>query len=159
MKLSLVFSTVVSFTTLVSSAALEPRQASKCKVVPGGAGWPTAEEWAALNTKVSGRLLKPEAPGAACIRGSASYSASSCNSVTSGFGDSSWHAKNPVSNMWQNYNNYSCVPGSGSCSGAGYPVYVLEATNAEDIKSVIDFARTHDVRVNIKSTGHDFLGR
>jgi len=159
MKLSLVFSTLVSLSTLVSSADLRNRQAKKCKVIPGSVGWPTEAQWSALNTQVGGRLLKPEAPGASCIRGSKTYNSGSCSSVTSGFGDSSWHANNPVSNMWQNYNNYTCVPGSGACSGAGYPVYVLEASNAADIKAVIDFARLHDVRVNIKSTGHDFLGR
>jgi hypothetical protein len=159
MKSSLLFSTVASLFTLISSTDLVTRQTRRCKVVPGQDGWPTVAEWAALNSKVGGQLLKPAPPAISCSRGSTTYSSGSCNSVTAGFTDSSWHARNPVSNMWQNYNNYTCVPGSSSCSGAGYPVYVLEARNAADIKAVIDFARTHNVRVNIKSTGHDFLGR
>lgn len=62
--------------------------------------------------------------------------------------------------MWQNYNNYSCTPdANSSCSGAGYPVYVAEVNTAEDVKSAVDFAREKKIRLNIKSTGHDFLGR
>ena len=45
------------------------------------------------------------------------------------------------------------------CSGDGYPVYVVAAQNEEDIKAAVDFARSKKIRLNIKSTGHDFLGR
>jgi hypothetical protein len=61
--------------------------------------------------------------------------------------------------MWQNYNNYTYVPRGTSCSGVRYLVYVVEVRSAEGIKAIIDFARTHNIRVNIKATGHDFLGR
>lgn len=62
--------------------------------------------------------------------------------------------------MWQNHNNYSCVPnGKMTCSGAGYPIYVVDAREAGDVKTAIDFARVKGVRLNVKSTGHDFLGR
>jgi hypothetical protein len=61
--------------------------------------------------------------------------------------------------MWQNYNNYSCMPDAAApCTGAGYPVYVVAARTAGDVKAAVDFARAKGVRVNIKSTGHDFVG-
>lgn len=44
------------------------------------------------------------------------------------------------------------------CTGAGYPVYVVAARTAGDVKAAVDFARAKGVRVNIKSTGHDFVG-
>jgi hypothetical protein len=126
-----------------------------CKWVPSQSGWPSDADWAALNQAVKGRLLRPPPPAAAC-HGLAN---GDCDSVKSGFRDSKWHANNPVSNMWQNYNNYSCPPTGGQCSGWGYPVYVVEAREPGDVKAAIDFARQKTIRLNVKSTGHDFLGR
>lgn len=44
------------------------------------------------------------------------------------------------------------------CSGAGYPVYVVAAKTGSDVQAAVNFARTKGVRLNIKSTGHDFVG-
>ncbi|KAJ5619478.1 hypothetical protein N7510_003462 [Penicillium lagena] len=78
---------------------------------------------------------------------------------------SSWntfafHQDNPVSTAWNNMNNDSCLPNTTApCSGLGYPVYVVNATSANDIKLAIDFARENNVRLNIKASGHDYLKR
>jgi hypothetical protein len=133
-----------------------------CKSIPGEAGWPAEQDWAILNQQVKGRLLKPIPPAAGCHKTEyLSVARQSCALISLGFKDSQWHAKNPVSNMWQNWNNYSCMPSpnGGSCSTSGYPVYVVEAREASDVKAAVDFARTRNIRLNIKSTGHDFLGR
>jgi hypothetical protein len=132
-----------------------------CKWIPGEAGWPPEQDWALLNQEVKGRLLKPIPPAAGCHRTEYGNVRQNCALISLGFKDSQWHAKNPVSNMWQNWNNYSCMPSAngGSCSTSGYPVYVVEAREASDVKAAVDFARTRHIRLNIKSTGHDFLGR
>jgi hypothetical protein len=132
-----------------------------CKWVPGEAGWPSDQDWALLKQQVKGRLLKPIPPAAGCHRTEYGNVRQSCAAISLGFKDSQWHAKNPVSNMWQNWNNYSCMPSAngGSCSTSGYPVYVVEAREVTDVKAAVDFARTRNIRLNIKSTGHDFLGR
>ena len=109
---------------------------------------------------VKGRLLKPDPPAAACHRTLRAYDASACARITEGFKDSSWHISHPTSNMWQNYNNYSCMPtAGGACTNSGYPIYVVQAKEASDVKAAVDFAREKNIRLNIKSTGHDFLGR
>ncbi|KAF2398205.1 FAD-binding domain-containing protein, partial [Trichodelitschia bisporula] len=134
--------------------------APQCKAMPGTADWPSDAEWAGLNTAVGGKLLKPNAPAAGCHRGQPGYSTDACTDIKDGWKDSAWHAKHPTSGMWQNYNNYSCMPdASASCSTAGYPIYVVEARNPQDVQAAVNFARTRNVRLNIKSTGHDFLGR
>ena len=38
-------------------------------------------------------------------------------------------------------------------------MYVVNATCAEDVKKGIDFARERNVRLVVKGTGHDYLGR
>jgi hypothetical protein len=132
-----------------------------CKWIPGETGWPSERDWALLKDQVKGRLLKPVPPAAGCHKSEYASVRQSCPLISLGFKDSQWHAKNPVSNMWQNWNNYSCLPSAngGSCSTSGYPVYVVAAQEASDVKAAVDFARTRNVRLNIKSTGHDFLGR
>jgi hypothetical protein len=136
------------------------QQQQYCKWTPSQSGWPTREEWQQLKNQVKGRLLKPNPPAAACHRSYAEYNNDNCESVLKGFRDSSWHSDHPTSNMWQNLNNYSCMPGrSGTCSTSGYPVYVVDAREPMDVKAAVDFARKKNIRLNIKSTGHDFLGR
>jgi hypothetical protein len=132
----------------------QPLARGVCKAVPGGPNWPSNEQWGALNTAVRGRLSKPPPPAAACHRNQPGYNAAACADVQSGWKDANWHVDHPTSNMWQNYNNYSCMPDAGSpCSTAGYPIYVVTAREASDVKAAVDFARIFNVRLNIKSTG------
>jgi hypothetical protein len=57
-------------------------------------------------------------------------------------------------------NNDSCLPDTAKpCNGLGYPVYVVNATSANDVKLAIDFARKNNVRLNVKASGHDYLRR
>jgi hypothetical protein len=71
-----------------------------------------------------------------------------------------FHQNDPISTAWNNMNNDSCLPNtSASCSGLGYPVYVVNASSANDVKLAIDFARENNIRLNIKASGHDYLKR
>jgi hypothetical protein len=134
--------------------------AKQCKAAPGTAEWPSSTDWASLNKTVNGRLLKPDPPAASCHKSHPSYSSTACSSLKLGWWFSGWHSQHPTSSMWQNVNNYSCVPDSTApCTNDGYPVYVVEAREVSDVKAAVDFARTKNIRLNIKSTGHDFLGR
>lgn len=57
-------------------------------------------------------------------------------------------------------NNDSCLPNTSTpCSGLGYPVYVVNASSATDVKLAIDFARENNIRLNVEASGHDYLKR
>jgi hypothetical protein len=147
---------------LVSLFTVEgaPSDSRSCKAVPGEPNWPSEAEWGALNSTVGGRLLEPGPPAAVCHTHRPEYNVEECAALNKGFKDSDWHASNPTSNMWQNWNNYSCMPTANApCSTGGFPIYVVPVKDANDVKAAVDFARTRNVRLNIKSTGHDFLGR
>jgi hypothetical protein len=132
----------------------------KCKAVPGSNDWPSPSEWAALNNSISGRLLNPSPPGAVCHPTQPTFSAAACPAVQAGWLTSIWHTNDPVSTIENNWNNDTCLPiPTAPCSGAGYPVYVVNATSAEDVKQGIDFARNENVRLVVKGTGHDYVGR
>jgi hypothetical protein len=61
--------------------------------------------------------------------------------------------------MENNWNNDTCLPNATVCSGEGYPIYVINGICANDVKKGIDFARSKNIRLIVKGTGHDYLGR
>lgn len=142
----------------------EPSQTSSCKAVPGSPSWPTDDKWAALNSSLSGALLRPAPPAAACYPEQPTYNDTECKAVQASWVRDDFHAANPISSLYQNWNNDSCPAFStamthGACNGAGYPVYVVNASTKEHVKAGVDFARENNVRLNVKATGHDYQGR
>ncbi|PKS05203.1 hypothetical protein jhhlp_008571 [Lomentospora prolificans] len=71
-----------------------------------------------------------------------------------------FHVSNPVSPIWNQFANDTCLPDPElPCSGKGYPIDVINATSPEHVQAGVRFARKHSIRLNIKNTGHDYLGR
>lgn len=131
-----------------------------CKATPSSRSWPREQDWASLNRTLSGRLLHPPPPGAVCHSDQPTFDESACSAVQQAWLTGSLHVDNPMSSFWNNWNNDTCLPyPTDPCSGNGYPVYVINATSAEDIKKGVDFARERNVRLIVKGTGHDHLGR
>lgn len=130
-----------------------------CKALPNKKGWPALSDWAALNTTLRGLLLKPDPPAAPCHKDHPAYNKKKCKVIKANWSNSVWHSNNPVSSLFQNLNGYSCTPEGKTCSSEGYPVYVVNATTVEHVQAAVNFARERNVRLNIKSTGHDFLGK
>ena len=143
-----------------SQLALSEGKSVGCKASPGTASWPSVAQWQSLNQSLQGALLEPPPPAGACHLGQATYDPVQCTVVTAAWTNHTFHAENPVSTDWNNWNNDSCLPDPvESCSGAGYPVYVVNASSAEDVAKGVNFARTHKIRLNVKGSGHDYLGR
>ena len=46
-----------------------------------------------------------------------------------------------------------------TCSLGNHPLIVVKAQNARDVSEAVKFAGSHNLRLIIKNTGHDFLGR
>ncbi|KAL5088917.1 hypothetical protein Trisim1_006062 [Trichoderma cf. simile WF8] len=131
-----------------------------CKAYPGTSSWPSAHTWAALNQTLNGRLLRPSPPGAVCHPSQSTYNTSQCSQVADEWKTYEFHVANPISVMWDKFDNFTCLPNENTpCSPAGYPAYVVNASTAEHVKIGIDFARKYNVRLNVKNTGHDYLGR
>jgi hypothetical protein len=49
--------------------------------------------------------------------------------------------------------------GQKGCSIGGYPVYVVNATDAEHVAEALKWAGEKKVRIVIKNTGHSYPGR
>lgn len=64
--------------------------------------------------------------------------------------------------MWPLYEGRTCMPTndpSGTCTLGGYPSYSIKATNVAQIQLGVNFARNMNLRLVIKNTGHDYLGK
>jgi hypothetical protein len=148
-------------TLALLSSTFCPVQATgaTCKSTPDDASWPSIHQWNHLNDTLGGRLLHPPPPALQC-HSTAPGSNDTCADIKSSWSTFGFHQDNPISTAWNNMNNDSCLPTiSTPCSGLGYPVYVVNATSAVDVKLAIDFARKNNIRLNVKASGHDYLKR
>ncbi|KAI1194277.1 hypothetical protein F5X97DRAFT_311609 [Nemania serpens] len=123
--------------------------------------WYHRQSWAKFNASTRGKLIEPgPPPGAVCHPDQPTFDSDQCAIVTTAWRTVDFHQNHPVSNMWQQFNNDTClVDPDTPCSGAGYPAYVVNVTTAMDVKLSLDFARKHNIRVVVKSSGHDHQGR
>lgn len=149
--LKIVGAGVVTFSSLVDA---------RCKAVPGSSDWPTQQEWSALNDTLGGQLIKPTPPAAVCHPEQATYNSAVCPTVETEWSTYSFHRDDPVSSVWDNFNNDTCLPdGQYTCSPLGYPAYVVNATTAEHVAAGVKFAASNNIRLIVKGTGHDYMGR
>lgn len=132
---------------------------SSCKAAPNTPSWPSTAQWNALNTSINGQLLAPLPPAAVCDRSLPVYDNTSCTQVTSQYPITDFHAKDPISVDSPNWENDACLPSSPSCILKQFPAYVANATNATHVQAAVNFAREQNVRLIVKGTGHDYLGR
>jgi hypothetical protein len=74
----------------------------------------------------------------------------------------SYSTDQPALTLWKYFTNGTCQVTNDPnepCTLGYYGVYVINATKREHIKSGIDFAREKNLRLVIRNTGHDFVGR
>src|SRR5260370_23598092 len=135
---------IASFPTAVRAA---PPDEAPDRCWPSPPCWPTAEEWQKLRTSLRGKLEQPTSPWQACT---ADATGAACAATLRDL-------KNP----------YYLQDQSGGTESAGWldawtaapSAYAVAAESAEDIAAAVSFARDHNLRLVIKGTGHDYLGR
>jgi hypothetical protein len=114
---------------------------------------------------VGGHLIEFTHPGSACY--AANFSYTEC--LTYGF-------QSQINNFTRNdpfLVNYAFWAGDpcpypqsynfradqAICNQGKYPDYAVAVRDAQDISKALKFAGRHNIRVVVKNTGHDFLGR
>ncbi|EJD43860.1 FAD binding domain-containing protein [Auricularia subglabra TFB-10046 SS5] len=140
-------------------------RAYQCKCYPGDVCYPSSSRWQTLNATVNGNLQVAFPPGAPChnsLNGIATYNAQKCNEVRANYMNEQWTTDQPIANLWTFWTNDTCLPTtnpSTSCTRGYYGDFVILAKTKEHIKAGVDFAREHNLRLVIRNTGHDFMGR
>ncbi|KAI5805293.1 FAD binding domain-containing protein [Peziza echinospora] len=149
-----------------TAASLPPRQeASDCKAWPETESWPAAAKWTALSEAVPGKLEAVVPPGAVChntFNGKQTYDRAKCQEYTSAWGKYDLYLDSPVGIYWDFWSNRTCTQTqdpNAPCTKGTYPEYVIKANTVADIQAGVNFARENNVRLIIKNTGHDFMGK
>ncbi|KAH7096013.1 hypothetical protein FB567DRAFT_432188 [Paraphoma chrysanthemicola] len=138
----------------------------QCKCYSDNSCWPTNKDWENLNKTVGGTLQVAVPPGAVCHKefgnSSSVYDAAKCADTQANWLNEQWLTDHPIANLWPIYTNNTCLPTSDPsepCTRGFYGNYVIVAKTKEQIKAGVDFARQRNLRLIIRNTGHDFMGR
>jgi hypothetical protein len=126
--------------------------------------WPSQRDWARFNTTLDGKLIRTSPVLLPCYAGPA-YNNETCQLLSSTlWWDPKWQAQQPVGydyplneecprpGLFGNVSDVNCQLGNS-------PTYAINATTEADILKGIRFAKEKNLRVVIKSSGHDFLQR
>ncbi|KAI1646707.1 FAD-binding domain-containing protein [Daldinia loculata] len=171
--LSVNFSALIGDVVSSSSPSLVERTWNNtqygCKCYIGDDCWPSNGSWAKLNSTVDGNLLVNIPPGASChntfdgpLGTVPTYDAAACAEATDKWPDESWAVEKPAAELWTYFTNDTCRPTgnpAAPCTLGYYGVYVITAQSKDHIKAGVDFARENNLRLIIRNTGHDFIGR
>ncbi|OEZ60670.1 FAD-dependent oxidoreductase [Duganella sp. HH105] len=116
------------------------------RVRPGDAGWPSAAAWQQLQQRVEGRLLKLDAPFAACA---ASVEAPACDTALAALKNTFAIGDQPALTQTSGWlDAWSSQPSA----------YAVVARNTADVVAAVNFAREHHLRLVVKGGGHSYQG-
>ncbi|KAF5354160.1 hypothetical protein D9756_007149 [Leucocoprinus leucothites] len=132
--------------------------AQDCRNVPGSSGYPSDAQWQALGEAVSGRLVRAAPSGQYCRQ---------TNCTDAEWASANWRNEVPGAMSMVNFEqDYDSNPPSlcgrttpEQCGQGDVPQYAILAETVEDIQAGVNFAREHNLRLSVKASGHDLLGR
>ncbi|KZV69773.1 FAD-binding domain-containing protein [Peniophora sp. CONT] len=142
----------------LSVLAVVDATAARCRSQPGQPGFPSTKDWAALNETIGGLLVTVVPSAKACA--DVECTAAQWSSAT---------FRNALPGQMNAYNweqDYTSNPAglclfndTSSCSQGDVPLYAINATSPQHLQAGVSFASQHNLRVSVKSSGHDYLGR
>ncbi|KIJ69682.1 hypothetical protein HYDPIDRAFT_142171 [Hydnomerulius pinastri MD-312] len=140
-------------------------------VRPIHANWPSQVQWQSFNESLGGRLeaLRPWA--AVCYSSDPLFDYTDCEEVLSGYDNDHARTQAPSALLWPNWE--SCGYGNGcalrygdsqvannsACHQGTTPPFGIAISNSQDASDVVKWALANHVKLTVKNTGHDFLGR
>ncbi|KAK3905075.1 6-hydroxy-D-nicotine oxidase [Staphylotrichum tortipilum] len=146
------------------SARLNPIPVGSCKAFPGDAAWPSPATWAVFNLLTGGAQIKTVPIGAVCYPDSGVYGAQKCVNIIDKWSLSATQCA-PTTQPQSCppfYTGETCMPLNGNtshCTLGGFPSYTVNVITIADIQLAVNLARNASLRLVVKYTGHDFLGK
>ncbi|KAH7318292.1 putative FAD-dependent isoamyl alcohol oxidase [Stachybotrys elegans] len=151
----------VALTCCLALGAVSNR--NTCTFLPDDARWPAPSAWSQLNSTVGGRLIATVPQGSVChSQPYSNYDAAACATLQSSWGAAQTFVTKPAELPNYYFQNQSCdpfTPKARPCELGNYAAYSINVTSAEHVKAGLRFARDKNVRLVIKTTGHDYLGK
>ncbi|KAM6497608.1 FAD binding domain containing protein [Amanita muscaria] len=143
-------------------------QAASCKCFSFQPCWPSPSDFSKLElaSQLSQPLIVPIPAASACYLPFNSY----CIDVQSHLHDGPWRSDLPGTMQVINFENYMLENGTTDacyynvqlgvpCHQGNIPVVGVDARNVGDVQAAVNFTAKHYLRLVIKNTGHDVLGR
>ncbi|KAH7921694.1 FAD-binding domain-containing protein [Leucogyrophana mollusca] len=141
---------------------------SNCRCVYGETCWPSSSQFAQLESVLSQPLIYPRPTAAVCYP--ASNPSGNCSGLAATWTDGNWRSDQPGTMEAPNFETYTFKNGTISacytnttldvpCGQGSVPVVGIDARGPADIQAAVQFAVKHDLRLVVKNTGHDYLGR
>ncbi|KAH8916796.1 FAD-binding domain-containing protein [Atractiella rhizophila] len=132
---------------------------------PSSSCWPSSSAWDSFNSTLSGALLRT-LPYAAPCHTNTGYSISGCWERTTKNSDMDYKLTRQLPqgyfNSYWETGNSSCYLASlptTKCEQGLTPYYSVNASSVPQVQEAVKFAAANDLRLRIKCSGHDLLGR
>ncbi|XP_055340388.1 uncharacterized protein LOC129589600 [Paramacrobiotus metropolitanus] len=151
---------------LISLSITVVADTARCRCLPGEPCWPTKEQEAAFNETIGGRLIFPKPTAFPCYAGK-TRNPRECAEIQKNYNKPGYLVNRPGSMQlfnWEDMGGMRCsLEGvsvwNTTCSMGRTPYYAVDVHTVADIQKALVFAEQHNIRVVVKSTGHDYLGR
>lgn len=137
---------------------------SDCRCLPGDSCWPSSQKWDEFNVTLGGRLISTVPLGSVChTKGDfAAYDKDACANLIASWGFPATHYTACSSPMASWFSDSSCSPFTPQdlpCTSTALQRYTVNVSGVEDVQRTIQFARDNNIRLVIRNTGHDYLGK
>ncbi|KAF8834784.1 FAD-binding domain-containing protein [Paxillus ammoniavirescens] len=163
MKVLIIFSLLV-----ICGLAIASQSGQGCLCTSDQSCWPNATEFSQLQAQVSQPLVYPLPAASACYP--TSDPSGNCTAVTENWADGNWRSSMPGAMEAPNWETFMLKNGTidacylnttitGTCGQGRVPVIGIDARSVADIQAGVNFAVKYSLKLVIKNTGHDFLGR
>ncbi|KAF1846543.1 uncharacterized protein K460DRAFT_417601 [Cucurbitaria berberidis CBS 394.84] len=151
----------------LSDRARRVRRSYRCKTMPGDFLYPGQFVWGIFDLLLGGALEKIIPIGSVCYKQSEynNYDAAKCAALVQGVEAESTYYKDNGALMNPLYYGMTCdIPNSGNyangtCTQGGYSEYAVKVSNVAQIQLAVNFARSLNLRLVVRNTGHDYNGR
>ena len=142
--------------------------ANTCRCLHGDPCWPNENEFAKLASQLSEPILEPRPPASVCY--SPSAPSGSCADVAAHFKNGNWRSDQPGAMQSINFESFENYKGHREvcylnttlgipCEQGSVPPVGVDARSESDVQAAVKFAKQHNLKLVVKGTGHDFLGR
>ncbi|KAL6231482.1 hypothetical protein BDW75DRAFT_233576 [Aspergillus navahoensis] len=141
----------------------QPSPQPPCYYLPSDPYYPTPFQWQTLNASLHGSLLATTPLALPCHNTQPGfYNSTICAEIRKTWPLPQTHYQSSSSIMSNFFTNNSCNPFSPpatTCDSSGYVSYSARVQGVRDVQKTIAFAKRHNVRLVIRNTGHDYLGK
>ncbi|KAG0360738.1 hypothetical protein BGX24_005493, partial [Mortierella sp. AD032] len=135
-----------------------------CRCLPNQPCWPSADTWKTFSAAVGGGLIATAPPARPCHN--PFYDSTKCWEIQKGYFKDTWRQLQPGAmsyTNWETYKGEGCLGTSSflspPCRQGAVPLFTVNVSTIADIQETVRFAAKHNLRLVIKNTGHDLLGR